>query len=244
MPLCLSTFTKAYSSKNINLIEKLESIYEFLPESSRNYISNKMKEAPADAKIFKITNSFQKKAVENILIQSPTLKTADKLYRTFVNCKDYFDKFTSLFFLYKILSDRSELFEDKYGLLEFKGKIAKKSIFPFEHVLSSSFLNVDAMEKLLKITPQIDCEEYILDIFNKLSSQSVYYLYNFTNNEEIINKIDFVVGSNTEVFCKGFNMRFDNMSEDLKELLIEENKRQFFIEHPMWNLSTIASEEP
>lgn len=241
--LCLSTFSKAYSSKNSDLIDKIEKIHELLPASSKNYIANKMKEVPADVKILKISNSFQERAAANVLIKSPSLHTADKLYRTFINCNDYFDKFTSLYFLYNILIDNDALIEDKAGLEELKTLVAKKSVYPLESVLSESLYNTDSLDRLIKITPQIICEDYILDIAERVTSKYVYYLFNLTNNEKIIKKLNSIVAKNTEISCKGFIMKFEDMSEDLKESIVEENKRQFFNTYSKWDIALRESKE-
>ncbi len=235
-PLNNSNYLKAYSSKNVSFIEKLEENCDLLPDYSKQYIKNKMNEAPADAKIVKITNDFQLKAAENMFIKSPTYLTANKLFRTFLNCDDYHDKFNSLFGLFIIVSENSHLVEQ--DIEDFNNlvlEIAKKSKHPLERCLGYGWgADFDSVAKFLKNKKS---DKYIDIMVDKFPKTNVHFLLNFAKSQESIDKlhrrISRIISSDDETF----GMNFDYMSDELKQIIVEENIRQYFeYSKPKWAL--------
>lgn len=226
-PLTNSAYLKAYSSKNTSFIEKLEEHRELLPEYSQKYINNKMNEAPADAKITKISNEFQLRAVENLFTKSPTYITANKLFRTFLNCDTYHDKFNSLFGLFKILSENSHLVKDDIGKFnELKLEVARKSKHPLEQCLGYNWRS--DFSSVAKFAKKLYCDEYVVTMIDRFPKTNVYFLLNFAKSDKAITKFEKRISSIISNNDETFGMDFHRIDKDLQKLIVKENIRQFF----------------
>jgi len=205
-PLNYKTIRKAYIDKNSEFIDLIEDNASLFPKTTEQYIKNQMKKGAVDSKIFKISNSFQKSAFDNIFLKTPTIKTADKYFRTFCNLKNPYELFNSLYFLFDSVINNVEATQknsQEYSI--FKSDLSIKASKTLEKCVSTS-LNSYEDDKLKHLFKNISSEEFIELILKHgyCLLKSKYPLYALTKSQSNKTRIEEFISVD---FNKGVNQK-------------------------------------
>ncbi len=229
--LTCEEFKNVYKNNMKNIIEFLEENVEVFPDNFVKYILNKKKERANINKIEGINNDFQRKIFANDLGDKPTKAKIEANLKFINNINDFEEKYSSLFYFHKVIREaevRANL--DKDAILnKISSYFYKLFLSTFGFGMSNPIAHlqkmIDFMSKDADFTDFIFKQTSNDDHF--LHSKAIFTLLNSAMNQEQLDKLNKIILYKLEQDSVGrtVNLRFS--SDEIKNTLLIEAKRQF-----------------
>lgn len=224
------------------VINFLNDYVDIFPYSSRKYINNKIKEKAKKPKIDKITNPFEAKVFSKSFDKKFVKAKFDTWLKFFRNSGSEFEQLWSIFYFYTSVEDfysGSEYEEASKTTLD-------ECMISFSHNLKIICRRISLFqqsESMLKTAKIIQSNPNFLKSLIKYASShewydnSLYFLSKIVISESDINDITNAIGKNISKTHTHRPLVWKNMSFELQSSLIEEAKRQFFVDLPEFDIN-------